>query len=184
MRSMVLIAFLFFTAAASSAPSVEVSGSVRIDFTFNRQVGMSTNQFAVWVENEEGDLIQTVFVTSFITAKGGWQLRDDNLMIWHERSNVEQLPRETTDVFTGATPSASQTLDFVWDCRDSKGNRVGPGLYRFMIEGSMSSQSHVLFEVPITLGDSPAKAGGTAKFIGEGSVGRNMIENVTITYQP
>lgn len=184
MKEMLFIVSALFSLLTFPVFSAEASGHVKLSFAFNRQAGMSTNQFVVWVENESREIVRTIFITSFVTAKGGWQIRDDNLMVWHERSRVDRMPREEMDAFTGATPSASQILDFAWDCRDSTNNRIHQGTYYLMIEGSMSSQSHVLFEIPITIGQFAVRSEGKPKYFGEKPVGHNMLEDVIVTYQP
>ena len=55
---------------ASKAKTLEVS------FDYQRQAGPGSNQYAVWIENEKGDVVKTLFVTSYTTkgrARGGEQ---------------------------------------------------------------------------------------------------------------
>ena len=56
--------------AAKKAQTLEVS------FDYQRQAGPGSNQYAVWIENEKGDVVKTLFVTSYTTkgrARGGEQ---------------------------------------------------------------------------------------------------------------
>ena len=55
---------------AAKAKTLEVS------FDYQRQAGPGSNQYAVWIENEKGDVVKTLFVTSYTTkgrARGGQQ---------------------------------------------------------------------------------------------------------------
>ena len=57
---------------AAKAKTLEVS------FDYQRQAGPGSNQYAVWIENEKGDVVKTLFVTSYTTkgrARGGERLR-------------------------------------------------------------------------------------------------------------
>ena len=60
---MVAAALFATTSCAQKASSVEVS------FNYEHQDGPGSNQYAVWVENAQGKVVRTLFVTSF-TTKG------------------------------------------------------------------------------------------------------------------
>ena len=53
--------------------------SVTLDF--EKQSGYATNQFAVWVEDSQGNLLQTLYATRF-TAGGGYRDRPDAIPQW------------------------------------------------------------------------------------------------------
>ena len=42
---------------------------LEVSFNYQRQNGPGSNQYAVWIENEKGEVVKTLFVTSF-TTKG------------------------------------------------------------------------------------------------------------------
>ena len=47
-----------------------------VSFDYQRQAGPGSNQYAVWIENGKGDVVKTLFVTSYTTkgrARGGEQ---------------------------------------------------------------------------------------------------------------
>ena len=49
---------------------------LEVSFDYQRQGGPGSNQYAVWIENEKGDVVKTLFVTSYTTkgrARGGEQ---------------------------------------------------------------------------------------------------------------
>ena len=112
---MVAAALIATTSCAQKASSVEVS------FNYEHQDGPGSNQSAVWVENAQGKVVRTLFVTSF-TTKG--RARGDEELVrgyikrlacvpdWVKAVNVNELSDEELDVFTGATPQSNgvQTL--------------------------------------------------------------------------
>lgn len=51
-----------------------------ISFDFQRG-GIASSQYAIWIENEEGKLVRTLYATSF-TAKGGYEYRRDAIPFW------------------------------------------------------------------------------------------------------
>ena len=48
---------------------------LEISFRFQRG-GIASSQYAIWIEDETGKLVRTLYVTSF-TAKGGYEYRKD-----------------------------------------------------------------------------------------------------------
>ena len=53
---------------------------LEISFRFQRG-GIASSQYAIWIEDETGKLVRTLYVTSF-TAKGGYEYRKDAVPIW------------------------------------------------------------------------------------------------------
>ena len=43
--------------------------TLEVSFNYQKQAGPGSNQYAVWIENEKGEVVKTLFVTSF-TTKG------------------------------------------------------------------------------------------------------------------
>jgi len=62
-------------------------GRVEISFPFVRQSGSASNQFAVWIEDKQGNFVKTLFVTDF-TAQGGYRTRKEGIKTWVQRSNI------------------------------------------------------------------------------------------------
>ena len=134
---------------ASCAPK---PGSVEISFNYTKQAGPGSNQYAVWIENAEGQVVKTLFVTEF-TAKGrsrdgskparGYTYRTSCTPTWVQHVNAEALTDEQMDAFTGATPAESGVQTFTWDFTDQAGKPVAKGTYRFYVEATYNGASVV-----------------------------------------
>lgn len=130
---------------------------VHISFKYEKQFKLASNQFAIWIENEKGELIKNIFVTRF-TAVDGYSKRKEALPVWVKCSNVRNYSREKVDAISGATPKSSY-LTYLWDCTDQNGNPVSDGTYKFFIEGNTQWKDRVLFGGTITLGNHPYVVG-------------------------
>lgn len=130
---------------AISADAVEkkVSPSVKISFPYIRQSGIAGNQFAIWVENANGQFIKTLYVTSY-TGKGGYAVRKDCVPTWVRRSGAANTPKTELDAVSGATP-VSGTLTYTWDCKGKDGKIIAPGKYKIFVEGTLRWKSRVLY---------------------------------------
>lgn len=163
---------------------------VAVTLEFNKQSGYASNQFAVWIEDADGALVKTLFVTKF-TANGGYEKRPDAVPTWVER--VGAANKAVTDATSGATPKTG-TLRYVWDLTDDSGARVPNGTYRFFVEGTLRWKNRVLFSGEIEINDKESSAEATAQYtyldsqeqsaLTDESVEHNMIQNVWAAYIP
>ena len=123
----------------------EYNGAVTITFDFNKQSGWASNQFAVWIEDVDGNYVTTLYATRF-TASGGFQNRSDALPEWVNRSGRTEMSGSEVDALTGATPS-SGSLSYFWDTADVPG-----GEYYFFVEGNLRWSNRVLYSGVIEVG--------------------------------
>ena len=171
---------------------VNVSGEVVISFNYERIPGSASNQYAVWIEDMDGNLIRTLFATRW-TAEGGYQTRPDSIALWAERSGLPEMTREEVDAVSGATPRTGPQVH-VWDLTDTNGEKVAPGEYRFFVEGTLRWKNYVLFTGVIKIGEEPVIVEATAKFVYEAtdrydaltsdSPENRMIGPVTASFTP
>ena len=163
-------------AAAGISPKVEIS------FVYQRQTGMGSNQFAVWIEDSSGRYIKTLYATRF-TANGGWQKRPQSLPGWVKASQALNIPSGEIDAITGATPS-SGNLTYVWDCKDKAGNMVSAGEYRYFVEATLRMDNRVIYSGMIKTGSQAQESQAASEFFGESQQERGMITNVAAKYYP
>lgn len=188
--TVLMAAVLLVSGCAAPAAEQRDSDIVTVTFNFEKQQGYASNQFAVWVEDLEGNLVKTLFATKF-TAKGGFEQRPDAIPVWVARAGLAQ--GANVDAVTGATPKTG-AVSFVWDLTDESGARVADGTYRFFVEGTLRWKNQVLYTGEITLDGSATTAQATAAYtyaestdaaaLTADSPENAMITGVTAAYLP
>lgn len=151
-----------------------------ISFRFQRG-GIASSQYAIWIENEKGELVRTVYATSF-TVKGGYELRKEAIPTWVQKAKPGRMTDAQIDAVTGATPRDG-TLTYTWDGTDNRGNHVPPGKYRFYVEGSLYWKSRILFSGTVEWGgkEQPSISVDTRRFDAS-STNENMITSLKASY--
>ncbi len=150
----------------NDSPAPE-SDKVVITFDYNKQSGYASNQFAVWIEDAEGNFIKTLYATRF-TAKGGYKDRADALPVWVVQSNLASLEKPEIDAITSATPK-SGTLSYTWDMTNTNGDAIAPGEYKFFVEGNLRWQNRILYSGVIPLDHTPVTVSAEAQTFYEAS---------------
>ena len=160
----------------------EIVTAVGITFDFKRMSTMASNQLAIWIEDEDGDLVKTIFVTDFSGARRGYRNRDTSLSHWVAKVNPEELSDTAIDAISGATPQVGKQ-SFVWDMTDANGVGVSDDIYRIMIEGTLYWESNVLCTA--VLNTEEATAGNLPVTIvrsePDNTQNEDMLTNISIT---
>lgn len=158
----------------------KISG-VDISFDFIRASGPASNQVAVWVENSDGNVVKTLYVSNFTGKARGYEKRKDALKHWVVEAEPEKMTDQEMDAVSGATPE-NGTQKLSWDLTDSEGKAVPAGTYRICLEGTLFWGSNVLYSGNIDLlNDQP----GEVKLLedrsdSDNSKNASMIQNVAI----
>jgi hypothetical protein len=164
---------------AAFAQANDIARKVEVSFTFTRQSGFASNQFAVWVEDLQGTHVKTLYATKF-TAAGGWQRQALSLPLWVKKSNLAGMDKEAIDALTGPTPK-NDTLRYAWDGTDSGGRALPDGEYRVVVEATLRNENSALYTAAVKLGES-GQATASIQYSGRSSAERGMIGPVTVTY--
>lgn len=172
MKTKLLTLVLCF-AMFAAMPIALFAEDVVISFDYERQRGMASNQFAVWIEDAKGHLVKPIFVTRF-TGNGGWEHRADSLPDW--TSSIGQ--EESVDAMAGSTPK-SGNIEYLWDCTDTDGNPVPDGTYVFCVEASLRWKNRAVFKGTIKLDGESFTVDASPKYYGEDTADRVMIQNVS-----
>jgi hypothetical protein len=173
----------FFTATPASAQNAAAGGAlgnVSISFSFKRQNVIASNQVAVWIENENGAIVKTLYISRF-TGKGGFSNRPDSLSVWAAKAKPSS-PAEL-DAFTGATPQ-NGSVTYVWDCTDGEGIPVPAGTYRYCVEGSLYWKSNALFTGSVTIGENAASSRAAPVYSSDNPAYRAMLQQVQAVFTP
>ena len=142
MKKFLVLLMLFVSAA--------LFADVEVDFDYNAMSGFASNQFALWVENESGDVVNTLFATNFTATKRGYKKREQALNHWVADAKPDQMSDSDLDAISGATPK-SGTQHFTWDCTDSQGKKVPAGKYLIKLEATLFADSNAVYTGAVDL---------------------------------
>ena len=176
---------------AAKATSLEVS------FNYQRQAGPGSNQYAVWIENEKGEVVKTLFVTSFTTkgrvrgrsAEGRLQGKNEQPMrgyikrpacvpTWVKAAKANDLTDQQLDAVTGATPQASGTQTFSWDFTDQQGKTVQKGIYKLFIEATLFNASTITYSGTFSTQDKAGNITLTSQLTEPDEKHKDMVTDV------
>ncbi|MDR0502520.1 MAG: DUF2271 domain-containing protein [Treponema sp.] len=172
--SFILMVFILANAAAQQA-------AAEVTFTFTRQNGSASNQFAVWIENSQGQHVKTLYATRW-TANGGFSRRPASIPLWVKQSGLSGLSKAQVDAVSAATPGTG-ALAYTWDGTDARGAPAPAGIYTLVIEGTLRWENQVYYRAPIRLGGGPAAAQVNAEYTAgdrDATAERSMIGNVKV----
>jgi hypothetical protein len=181
-KSLLCLTALLFAAGitfAKAASSEDIAG-IEISFIYQRGTTIASNQLAVWVENEEGEVVKTLLVTDFTAGRRGYRNRAMSLPVWVAAADPESMTDEEIDMVSGATPGQGELVYF-WDFTNQLGERVPDGVYTVHVEGTFYWESDVLYSMVIDITNPeleiPVEMERTAPDTHENE---NMISDVTI----
>ena len=95
------------SAANMPKNNIVTPGKVDITFNYDKQQGMGSNQFAVWIEDANGKYIKTLGVTKFVATKG-YKTREQALVNWVKKAQRSELTDKQVEAITTATPSTGK----------------------------------------------------------------------------
>ena len=177
--SIAMVSMLFLCMLALGC--CEGTAQIKIQFDYQHMHTIASNQFAVWVEDAEGNLVKTLYVTGFTGSRRGYRNRDMSLPKWVGVANPEEMSDEEIDGISGATPSQG-TLAYTWALTTDRGETVMDGVYHVYVEGALFWESEVLFSAGIDL--SQLAPGGLEVSVDrnnpEQSDNEDMLTNVEI----
>jgi len=166
---------------AAKAKSLEVS------FDYQKQPGPGSNQYAVWIENEKGEVVRTLFVTSYTTkgrARGGQQPRRGYLVrpacvpTWVKAVKADEKTDQQLDAVTGATPSSGGTQTFTWDFTDQEGKAVPKGNYKIMVEATLYQASDIIYSGTFSTKDKAGSIELTSTLTQPDEKHKDMVTNI------
>jgi hypothetical protein len=172
-----LLTVLVLTGAVSRQAAAQ-QAAAEITFSYTKLSGSASNQFAVWIENAQGQYIKTLYATRY-TAKGGYSRRPSSIPVWVKQSGLSDMTSAQVDAVTGATPKAG-TLTYTWDGTNSRGAVVPAGDYVIILEGTLRWENQVYYRAPIRLGNGSAAAAVSVEYKGDPGEDRAMISDVKV----
>ncbi len=160
-------------------------GKVTISYTLTRIEGRGSNQYAVWIEDEAGRHVRTLFVTDYMARRQGWKVREQSLMTWVKVADVKNTPQEGIDAVSGATPQPGNH-SVIWDMKDAMDKTVIAGVYIYRIEGSLLMENTVMWTGKIHVGGAREISQATVSHFPDGAdkLGKTLISDVSAVYEP
>ncbi len=134
----------------SYGPAEPVAGKLQITYLVS---SADASRFtAVWLENEGGELVKTLFVSSEL-AQGAFTVEGDICPDWIKKSHWEKASQAEVDAVSGPTPTAgSGSLSF-----DLKKLGISPGVYILCMQIHIHDNYNILFKGQIRLGEQSAE---------------------------
>ena len=174
-------------AVAQSSKKTVKASALEVSFNYQRQAGPGSNQYAVWIENEKGEFVKTLFVTSY-TAKGrsrgakpakrGYIVRPACVPVWVKDSKAEEKTDMQLDAVTGATPQAGGVQTFTWDFTDEQGKAVPQGIYKVKVEATLIFDSDIVYTGTFSTKDKPGNITLTSELTKPDEQHKNMVTDV------
>lgn len=166
-----------------NAENTDKSGGVSVSFDYRRTRTIASNQTALWIENEKGENIRTLYVSNFTGRRRGYRNRPDSLKNWAGSAFPDSMNDTEIDAISSATLGNGRQ-DFFWNLTDKDGKEVPDGIYYVKLEGTLYWTSNVLYTGKIdTRNGSQSEIQVEEKRSENGnSQNENMIQNVRMTF--
>ena len=176
--------------ALSKKGKAAKTNTLEVSFNYQRQQGPGSNQYAVWIENDKGEVVKTLFVTSFTTkgrARGneqpmrGYIKRPACVPTWVKAAKANDLTDQQLDAVTGATPQASGTQTFIWDFTDQQGKAVQKGTYKVFVEATLFNASTITYSGTFSTQDKAGNVALTSQLTEPDEKHKDMVTDVKAT---
>ena len=163
------------------------ANTLEVSFNYQKQAGPGSNQYAVWIENEKGEFVKTLFVTSYTTkgrARGGEQpkrgyiVRPACVPTGVKTSKAEEKTDVQLDAVTGATPQSGGVQTFTWDFTDEQGKPVPQGTYKVKVEATLIFDSDIVYTGTFSTKDKPGNITLTSELTKPDEQHKDMVTDV------
>ena len=147
--------------------------TLEVSFNYQKQAGPGSNQYAVWIENEKGEVVKTLFVTSF-TTKGRVRGNEQPMRGYVKRPNC--VPTWVKTVKAESLSDQQQT--FTWDFTDQQGKKVKDGKYFVKVEATLYQASDIIYSGSFSTKDKAGSVTLTSKLSEPDETHKDMITDV------
>ena len=155
---------------------------LEVSFTYKKQRLVASSQYAFWIEDMDGNYVDTVYVTQW-TAGGGFSYRPHSIPKWVLAAQPSSKNDSQIDAISGATPSNGDYI-VTWDFTDYNGNPVTGTEFRYFFEGTMNNEDGVLYTGIFTIGTQEWSETPNPVYTIQNSEYREMLSNVRVAFIP
>ena len=161
--------------------------TLEVSFNYQKQAGPGSNQYAIWIENDKGEFIKTLFVTAYTTkgrtrpgqeAKRGYVVRPTCVPAWVKASKASEQTDQQLDAVTGATPQSGGVQTFTWDFTDQQGKAVPQGTYKVFVEATLFFDSIITYSGTFSTKDKKGDITLTSSLTKEDEAHKGMVTDV------
>lgn len=178
--SKAFIAVVFTSLIPGNAAPAVKAGKLEVRFEYlSPGTEDPTYHTAIWLEDEAGKLIQTLYVSNELSAtvhKLGTVCPD-----WVKQAGWTKASKSLIDAVTGPTPnvgSGSMTFDL-----GELG--IAPGNYRFRMQVHIIEQYNILFQGMLTVGNSGQDVKIESLYQPKKpDIGTDVVKDVVVHYAP
>ncbi len=161
--------------------------TLEVSFNYQKQSGPGSNQYAVWIENDKGEVVKTLFVTAY-TTKGrvrgneqpmrGYIKRPACVPTWVKASKANDLTDQQLDAFTGATPQVGGKQTLTWDFTNQAGQAVPKGTYKVFVEATLYGPSTIIYSGTFSAKDKKGDVKLTSQLTQPDEKHKDMVADV------
>jgi len=155
---------------------------LEVSFVYDKQLIVASSQYAIWIEDMDGNYINTVYVTRY-TAIEGYHRRPKSIPIWVSAARPSDRSQTEIDAISGATPRSGEYRVY-WDFTDRNGNPVTETEFRYFFEATMYNDDDVMYSGTMQIGNDAWEQFPTPEYTNPNSDFKAMITNVRIAYYP
>jgi len=173
--------FVSNVAAQQVVPQDTSQAAAELTLTFTRQSGSASNQYAIWIEDANGQHVKTLYASRW-TANGGYARRPTSIPLWVKQSGLASLTRVQVDAVSGVTPRTG-SFSYTWDGTNSNGVAVPAGDYVIILEATLRWENQVYYRAPITLGQGAQSPQVSVEYVSgerDTTTERTMISDVRV----
>lgn len=166
----------------SADKQIPAGKRLEISFSYDNLLTVASNQFALWIEDMDGNYVDTLYVTRY-TAGEGYRRRPQSISRWVASAEPGEMRANEIDAITGATPKPGK-YSVCWDFTDGGGNAAMDAEYRYFITGTMYMYDNVLYSGILSAGNDSWEEYPQPEYTVPDSEYKAMLSDVRVAYCP
>ncbi|MDR1642315.1 MAG: DUF2271 domain-containing protein [Clostridiales bacterium] len=155
---------------------------IEISFSYQNLALVASNQFAFWIEDMDGNYVDTLYVTRY-TSQEGHRRRPNSIPAWVSASKIADMRNSGIEAIAGATPKPGEYVA-CWDFTDSDGNLAEGSQFRYFIEASVMNDDTAMYSGVIKAGQEMQEEQPAPEYSNPSGEYNDMLSNVRVIYYP